>query len=278
MKQKQRGFTLVELLVVIGIISVLIGILLPALGRAREAAKTAQCLSNLRQIGASVMNYGAQNRGYVVPAGYSDGYLQKWFAILMNVGLLPPNKAPASTSGPVPASMVLRCPSGEETLVNWSGGLGEPADRKDARGAGATRSNNLPGAAGPAGWADAWYGVNGVTGDVGNAGSWKMWPCRFIPNNGTTDYTLPKLSQIRRSASMVFAFDGVMWNPMNGTTPGARINARHGKRTLTNVVFFDGHAESLPTTPDYFPTDFTLANVGKPGGFTNKTYWRMDQP
>ncbi len=76
---RQRAFTLIELLVVISIIAILAALLLPAISLVRDAARSAQCASNVRQLGIAVLQYVGEHDG-VLPPGWVQGTENIWDA------------------------------------------------------------------------------------------------------------------------------------------------------------------------------------------------------
>jgi prepilin-type N-terminal cleavage/methylation domain-containing protein len=100
---RSRGFTLVELLVVIAIIAILVGLLLPAVLQARTAARTASCTNNLKQLGTAVQQFHSRNNAmpsYFGTMGLNNGVFGGWaLHLLPDLGYLPFYEALDSGSG-----------------------------------------------------------------------------------------------------------------------------------------------------------------------------------
>jgi prepilin-type N-terminal cleavage/methylation domain-containing protein len=88
LSHKRRGFTLVELLVVIGIIALLISILLPTLARARDAAKSIKCASNARQLAQGLLGYTTDFQGQF-PVGFTPIGFPSPFTSIVGIPTLP---------------------------------------------------------------------------------------------------------------------------------------------------------------------------------------------
>jgi prepilin-type N-terminal cleavage/methylation domain-containing protein/prepilin-type processing-associated H-X9-DG protein len=308
MRRKFRhGFTLIELLVVVAIIAVLIAILLPSLGRARDRAKTTTCLSNTHVLAQAAVVYANINADAVVPAAinYAGGTDLGYFVLLVDGIIrdasfqLPSAWTPSQSAGRAnypttpnfrsaficPLTPQVDCTVNVTTTAAFDGFWQNASlnfDNTLKANTSINRSNAL--------FIQSSYGLNGTNLFITGTSVIPL-PCEWI--NPGANMTTRKYSQLPAPSSLVFMYDGSTQSPLGTSLSDDRgkyrIMGRHGSPNSsvdprltgqTNIAFFDGHADTVSrkSLPQFFTelynNDSGLQKKNLGHAFP---FWRIDE-